>query len=177
MLQYSTYLMKLHTGLLLAMADHGTVVTQSSAVMDYVSADHSNAGSNASDLENTGNPVVPETSISTEHLGTHTGIGDPVTSTSVMDSTRSSTVGADSITDLTQQDTPTVVTYDTNENVGGHLDASQVASYATSINGTNNEATDVASTGITENGIPSDNIHDAAAMHQPVDGSGMVCNR
>nr|GMD66915.1 pre-mRNA-processing factor 39 [Ipomoea batatas] len=155
------------------MADHGTVVTQSSAVMDYVSADHSNAGSNASDLENTGNPVVPETSISTEHLGTHTGIGDPITSSSVMDSTRSSTVGADSITDLTQQDTPMVVTYDTNENVGGHLDASQVASYATSINGTNNEATDVASTGITENGIPSDNIHDAAAMHQPVDGSAL----
>ncbi|XP_019165649.1 PREDICTED: pre-mRNA-processing factor 39 [Ipomoea nil] len=155
------------------MADHGTVVTQSSAVMDYVSADHNNAGSNASDLENTGNPVAPDTSISTEHLGTHTGIGDPVTSTSIMDSTRSSTVAADSITDLAQQDTPTVVTYDTNENVGGHLDASQVASYATSINGTNNEARDVASTGITENGIPSDNIHDSAAMHQPVDGSAL----
>lgn len=172
MLQLSTYLTKLYAGLFLAMADHGIVVTQSSAVMDYASADHNNAGSNVSESENTGNPVVPDTSVSAEHLGTHTGIGDPVTSTSIVDSTRSSTVGADNITDLTQQDAPTVVTYDTNENVGGHLDAS----YATSINDTNNEARDVASTGITENGLPSDNIHDSATMHQPVDGSGMVCN-
>ncbi|GER29661.1 pre-mRNA-processing factor [Striga asiatica] len=70
---------------------------------------------------------------------------------------------------MTTQETPAVTTNDENENLAGHGSSSmdaQIAAYESSLNVNGvSEAGDGASEGITENGV--------AALHQPLDGSGL----
>ncbi|KAK4407268.1 Pre-processing factor 39 [Sesamum angolense] len=76
-----------------------------------------------------------------------------------------------------QQENPTVMAYDANENPAGpansSLDSAKVAGYDTSLNGNGvSEAGAGATAGITENGVtPADGI--GSGLHQPLDGSGL----
>ncbi|VFQ86274.1 unnamed protein product [Cuscuta campestris] len=149
------------------MADQDTMVTQSSTAVGYKSADCNDA-SNVSGMESADNHAVHDTAVGTEHLGPHTAIGDSISSASPGDSTQGSAVAAANLTDSTQQEIPTVLTYDAVKDVAGQGDSSQDTMYAASINENNSEARDIAFTSITENGILSDSIHNSATMHQPV---------
>ncbi|KAL8055272.1 hypothetical protein ABFS82_04G045800 [Erythranthe guttata] len=86
----------------------------------------------------------------------------------------SSNMNATSV-DVTQQETPDVMAYDSNENFTGipnSLDSTQVAGYDSSLNVNGvSEAGNGATASTTENGV-ADGIG-TAALHQPLDNSGL----
>ncbi|GFP82959.1 pre-mRNA-processing factor 39 [Phtheirospermum japonicum] len=78
----------------------------------------------------------------------------------------------------TEQDTPAAMEYDATENYANptntSLDSTQVAGYDSSLNVNGvNGAGDGATVGIAENGVASDDGIGSAALHQPLDGSGL----
>ncbi|CAA0823930.1 Tetratricopeptide repeat (TPR)-like superfamily protein [Striga hermonthica] len=78
---------------------------------------------------------------------------------------------------MTQQENPVVMEYDANKSFVGHGDSSmdtQVAAYGSSLNVNGvSETVNGETEGITENGVASANGVGSAALHQPVDGSGL----
>ncbi|KAK6164416.1 hypothetical protein DH2020_001280 [Rehmannia glutinosa] len=78
----------------------------------------------------------------------------------------------------TTQETPAVLAYEANENFAGlansSLDSTQVGGYDSSLNVNGvSEAGVGATAGITENGVASADGIGSAALHQPLDGSGL----
>ncbi|KAL3647698.1 hypothetical protein CASFOL_008666 [Castilleja foliolosa] len=78
----------------------------------------------------------------------------------------------------TEQETPAAMGYDATENyanpTNSSLDSTKVAGYDSSLNVNGvNGAGDGATVGITENGVSSADVIGSAALHQPLDGSGL----
>ncbi|KAI3449821.1 hypothetical protein Pfo_006486 [Paulownia fortunei] len=160
------------------MGDSETMMDQTSAV-DYNDANATAAsdagGSIAIAAENTASPAPATISIT----------GEIVSSADSMNAAESvahsSNIDAGNVYDaavnVTQQETPAVMSYDTNENFAGlanpSLDSTQLAGYDSSLNVNGVSAGDGTTVSITENGVASADGIGSVALHQPLDGSGL----
>ncbi|XAR58674.1 hypothetical protein NMG60_11014159 [Bertholletia excelsa] len=174
------------------MGDSETVVAQTSAVMGYTSAGYSstdygdtssNATTDAASFadEATGVVAASTSAGSTGDLGAPAANaihdGSNVISGPYSTDLNSAMQGASAA--ATNHDSkPSSGVADSSENLVGlmnmSVDASQVASYESSINGMNaNEAKNALLIGVSENGNPADDSHPSAAEHRVVDGSAL----
>ncbi|KAG8389153.1 hypothetical protein BUALT_Bualt02G0199500 [Buddleja alternifolia] len=155
------------------MGDSETMIAETSAV-DYsdtsMTAASDAAGSIAQATEDTSGHA---TASNTGEVVSSAG-ADSVVHGSSADAGNTYATGLNS----TQQETPTLIAYDANENFAGlansSMDSAQVAVFDSSLN-TNgvSEAGNGATVSAMENGVTSADGIGSAALHQPFDGSGL----
>ncbi|KAL2456203.1 Tetratricopeptide repeat (TPR)-like superfamily protein [Forsythia ovata] len=156
------------------MGDSETLVAQTSIASDHSAIDYTDASIKAasetgvSAVETNGDLAAPTTA---------SAAGDLVTSASSINETGSAAyasnidAGGVAVVNYAQQEIPTVMAYDTTVSV----DPSQYGAFEASLNGNSvGETGNVATAGITENGISHTGVIESAALHQPVDDSALT---
>ncbi|KAL2470576.1 Tetratricopeptide repeat (TPR)-like superfamily protein [Abeliophyllum distichum] len=156
------------------MGDSETLVAQTSIASDHSAMDYTDASVKAasetgvSAVETNGDLTAPITA---------SAAGDLVTSAGSINETDSAgyasniDAGGVAVVNYAQQEIPTVMAYDTTVSV----DPSQYGAFEASLNGNSvSETGNVATAGITENGISHTGVIESAALHQPVDDSALT---